>query len=214
VQECTENVKAAVSELISLTNIAFHVEDQSRPIFVLDNGHQFAEVYFLIVSILNFSLMAPQLQTNVVSKVKGTHNGLSAILTSLTQWRCPAIVAGTTDKEIHKFADFSNFVVEHIFLTPLGREHWNQIGLETIAKLNKQHNSNVVWQTVDVAESRDVDEQVKDSDDGYVSPLSSSSFFFLLSFFFYFFFSCFFFSCYFFFYFFFFCFFFFFFTFF
>jgi hypothetical protein len=148
VRDCTVGVKTAVSELIALTNIAFHVDDNSRPIFVLDNGHQFAE-----------------LKTDLPSKVQGTHNGLSAILTSLTQWRCPVIVAGTTDKEIHLFADFSTFVVEHIPMTPLGRKHWNLMGQETTAKLNKRRKTNIVWQTVDVAESCDVDEQIKDSDD-------------------------------------------------
>lgn len=105
---------------------------------MLDNAHQFAERL-----------------TAIPSRDNGFHTVLSWLLTILASWKCPCIVSGTTDKDLHKMNDFSNFFVHHIYLTAIPRKHWNDIGREMIAKFNAQAGTNVVWEGLDVTEARD-----------------------------------------------------------
>lgn len=130
-------ISTAITALKKLTNIAFGVNDNSKPVLLIDNVHELAK------------RQLPQASTHTPRLF---HTFLSKLLDNLTVDRPICIVAGTTDGDINLLAEYSNFVPVHIHLTPIGPEHWNEMGSNIVNYLNGAVNppTNIAWPRLDV----------------------------------------------------------------
>ncbi|EPZ37017.1 hypothetical protein O9G_005640 [Rozella allomycis CSF55] len=87
----------SINELIRLTNIAFGVQSNAKPVFILDEVQTFLGIY------------------NYRSR---SENSTSRALTKLPA-NCYAIVAGIVDGNLKLIQDGTDFIVRNIYLSPL-----------------------------------------------------------------------------------------------